>query len=729
MKRIISITLAALLAAAALTSCATTLLTPDSSLLTSTASAVRAGEAWLRSRIGTIPDTVTIGTAADLGIDMSSFENDGYMIRTTDGDTVICAKSDAGFDRALRVYAKAYEAGVPVPDTTYHEGWRIDRLTVAGRDISEYTVVYEGESDAPGFEHNNAYFAANEMRIFIEKACGAVLPLSQTDTAHMIKIGYLTDGKHGENGFTYKVENGNVYINGVGKANGCANGVYYFLETECMWDELLYGDNFLRESDHIDIPDGTNADVDPMFDYVHPYSTFFRPFDFAHSIYNGYIGNVGHGQQSYKWGGYDVASSQICYTDPNIFDGVSEDILYYLETNREAGKKVRMVDIAQGDNTRFCHCKDCLKVIGEENLSNAGPIVRFANDLCEYIGDEFPDVHIGIFAYAGTNIPSVTHPHPNVDVTFCTDHCCAYHYIDGEDDCTYTTQFMGAFGSGKYFGNHDVGKWLDGWCDICSNVYVWHYGLDNYGHQLTQSHNFYHDFRFFADHKVKGIFYEDEYCGFGEGRLRLEMLMLLQYHPDLTEAQFEKAKADLYEREFGDGAQYILDYTRNYWSRVQLAAGCGDFWVWDVIEPPQFDIPLFRETQDEAKALLDKAISLANCERQQQNAELFACDFLYKMCWMNYFSAYDRNDTAQLEYLSEIYDTFIRYMGDAEMATRYSNLNGWYEQVGFQTNLEDAAWIDWRNFRDQLTDEGAVQRPMPEKYEGVELPPLAARAW
>jgi len=690
-----------------------------------------ADKAWLENRIGDIPKNVTVGTADSIGIDMSDFEDDGYIIRNLADETVICGKTDEGLDLAVRAYAKAYEAGRTI-ENTYHEGYRIDRFTIDGVDISEYKIVYEGESDNAGTERNNAYFAATELKRLIKKACGADLEIVHTDCEKMIKISYLNDGNHGENGFTYEVKNGNLYISGVGKANGCANGVYYFLQEECGWNELLYGDNDLLENEWLNIENGTSTDVDPMFDYCLPSPVVVREFNQDHSLYYGYIQHACHGQNNYKWGGYEVGAKQICYTDEVVKEAVFSDILYYLEINRDRGNNIRFIDIAHGDNVRFCLCNNCSKVFKEENNSNAGPIVRFANELVEYISEEgFDEVAVGMFAYQGTNIPTVTHPDKNVYVTYCTDHDCAVHYLDGSDeDCTMTTTFLGAFGNNKHFGNSDFGKWLRGWSEICENVYIWQYGLDLYGHELTQDYNFYHDFMFFKECNVKGVYYDGADVGFGENRLRFEEFMFLQYHPDVTEEEYDEAVREIYEREFGDGAQNILTYTKNIWSVYQLAAGCSGFWIWDVINPEEVDYETFHAYEDKAIELLDEAIYLADSLKQEKSAKLFSCDLLYKVCWLNYFRAYDRNETAELERLSEIYDLFVQRIKDGGMSlVHYDYLNSYYDTNPLQDNLEDAAWIDWQNFRDLLTDEGAVQREIPEKYIGVELPPKASRAW
>lgn len=100
------------------------------------------------SKTGSEPDkriNIVIGVGSDeaYGVDMSGFEDDGYIIREHGGDVLIFGATGDGLDLAVRKYAKAAEtSSVSELDEVYHEGERIKKLTVAGCDISEYTVVY-----------------------------------------------------------------------------------------------------------------------------------------------------------------------------------------------------------------------------------------------------------------------------------------------------------------------------------------------------------------------------------------------------------------------------------------------------------------------------------------------------------------------------------------------------------------------------------------------------------
>ena len=724
MKKVISIILASLLAASALVSCATdTLLTPHSSLLTFTSSSTCADLAWLEARLGKVPANVSVGLASDLGIDMTSFEDDGYLIRTEGGETVVAGKTSDGLDRAVRAYAKAYEAGKSVPDAAYHEGYRIDRFTIAGRDISEYTIVYEGGTSpvvgSNGYTFDNSYYAATEFCQLTEKACGVKLPISAKDAEHMIKITYLTDGSHGENGFTYEVKDGNLLIAGAPDALGCGNAVWYFFETECGWEALTYGDAELHEADHVDVPEGTKADVDPMFDYLLPYENCFDSFRFDRRGYNyaGLIAHACHGIDKYCNPNHAYVDGQPCLTDPEtcamITDGVIEDIENRLAAGKIIGKDFLYIDLASEDNLNFCHCKTCMKVLKEENGANSGPIVRYINALNDELDADYPGLKFLMFAYHGCNIPCVTKPCDDIFITYITDGCCFNHYLDGSENCDPTFDFCGVMGN-RDFSNKDYAEWMRGWCAMSDNVYIWHYGLDCPFHQYTQDHNLYEDFHFIADCGVRGFMYEGEHYGMGEGRLRLQELMMMQFHPEWTREEYDAAVSELYAREFGDGGEYILAYTKNCWSPAQLAGGCGDCWGYmDLIDPGRFDYDVFHATEDRAMTLLDTAITLANNERQQKAAERFSCDFLYKYCYYNYFRALDAGDTETMAKLEDAYAVFRERMAHNGFVKSFRNFA---TEVIFQPTLAEEAEVNWTPWRDELTDPETLI-PMSDEVE------------
>ena len=58
-----------------------------------------------------LENSVYLALGNDSGIDLSNFENDGYVIRTDGASTVIAGKTATGLDMAVRKYANEVDAG------------------------------------------------------------------------------------------------------------------------------------------------------------------------------------------------------------------------------------------------------------------------------------------------------------------------------------------------------------------------------------------------------------------------------------------------------------------------------------------------------------------------------------------------------------------------------------------------------------------------------------------
>ena len=119
--------------------------------------------------------------------------------------------------------------------------------------------------------------------------------------------------------------------------------------------------------------------------------------------------------------------------------------------------------------------------------------------------------------------------------------------------------------------------------------------------------------------------------------------------------------------------------------------------------------------QEYTTYLLEKAENMAADEAQLKKCELFTCHMYYEGIYSSYFKAYDNNDTERLAELSRRYDLIIERM------TKYGiNIKNFtIFKSSISDNLEDAAWLDWVDWRDELP-KGETQRPVPDKYAKAE---------
>lgn len=193
MKRICALFLGLILLLSALSSCAARPEKHYSDKISVSSSDAEDCAVWLTDRLGeSLRDRVYISVGDSAGFDMSSFENDGYILKRDGNGIVIAAKTSVGADIAVRKYANAVDLGKGTDfNITYHEGYRIKKLTLAGRDISEYTVVYP-ESDPELRSSANSYmqYAAADLQRLIAKACGASLALvcGESDASPRIEL-------------------------------------------------------------------------------------------------------------------------------------------------------------------------------------------------------------------------------------------------------------------------------------------------------------------------------------------------------------------------------------------------------------------------------------------------------------------------------------------------------------------------------------------------------------
>ena len=278
MKRLISLALCCVIAASAFASCAQTPVKNYSPKITVSSSEADTYASWLTKRLGdSLENSVYLALGNDSGIDLSNFENDGYVIRTDGASAVIAGKTASGLDMAVRKYANEVDAGrADALDIAYHEGNRIDELRLAGTNIAEYAIEYPTE-------HNeNMLYAISQFQMLIKKATGVELSSSEgiTKRAHAIEFRHSDDAALRDDGYRYFFEGSRLVIEGA-VARGCMYGAWFFLEKELDWRSLTYGNSYLPEAKLIDVSADTEEETVPMFDLLDPYLLGYDVRNFA----------------------------------------------------------------------------------------------------------------------------------------------------------------------------------------------------------------------------------------------------------------------------------------------------------------------------------------------------------------------------------------------------------------------------------------------------------------
>ena len=710
-------TIAAFLAGATIISLASCGFGVADSSVSATSSSADTYAKWLIDRLGEVDDSVVLGVGNDAayGIDMSDFENDGYIIRNLGDETLIFGKTADGLDRAVRKYAKNVEAGTEIENVTFHEGHRIEKLVLFGADISEFTVVYPAENNA------NMRFAADELVRLVNIATGVTLPVTvgTSDSAHKIEFRFSDDTSLRADGYKYYEENGSLVIEGA-RDRGSSNAVYRFLQNECGWLNLIYGESNLREADEVVVEEGLTKSETPIFDYLYPYyeawegyRTDRRGMTAEQSSY-GPITNAMHGID--RWLGTHFIYSQPCFTDEGVYDEFLESIERYIDSRIAAGDtpgvQFKDIDVAMGDNDTFCICKECISVLRADK-SQAGAIIRFANKLGEQLEADYPGSHlmIKVFAYiSAKKPPEATKCNEFVHVTYCANGNCANHPFDGSK-CSLRL-------NNSYVNNANQmdAEWLTKWTEICDNVYVWHYALDTVLHQFTVLDNIKSDWLFFKSIGIKGMFWQSPYHGFGIKRTEHQLGYEFNWASDMSDEEFEEYLCEILENEYGDGWRYIRAYI-DLWIEAQSRVDYFNCWKWSMnyCIDPMYDERFVSEHTDEMIALVEKAESLANTAAQERRCGRLSLHIYYEACYVDYFRAYDANDTEMLERLNGFYDHVITKMISLGFTPEtITTIDGYKAHIA--RTLEEEAWTGWIPVREYLSDSEVERRDPPAKY-------------
>ena len=742
-KKALCIILAAFFAAAALASCrrADTSAALDANITLTSSDAADAA-AWLSDRLGDIPERVVLGTdASAYNVDVSALESDGYIIRSLGGEIALFSKTADGLDRAVRKYAKMVEAH-SVSDVTYHEGYRVKRIEIAGRDIAEYTIYCEDEA--------RLIKAANEFSSLINKANGASLPVVTGEpAAPYISLRFVHDESLNTCGYRWSVTGDGLTIecSDLYKPTSPHFAVIRFLENELGWLGLTFGYEALPEAELISIDAGKSGGETNAFQYAVPYGDQYSgrigdAFDHTYGDhYGGFdsthlcgIPQCCHGLQTKKIAGllsnspdHNWSLDQPCYLSEDFLDESYEDIAAYIDSELKAGKVIGenffFVDIAAGDNGSWCSCRDCTAMLRSEGSVSAS-VVTWANAVTEALDELYPGLVYGIFGYAGTNKPPRTvRANDLIYVTYCYDRSCDLHAHDGHD----CPEFNNSYKLPKDHDNVTMTANLEGWLDMTENVYVWFYGMDQGFLTMSYVDTVRDDLRYFYDSGVKGFFWEAEDCGFSTGKIAKWMESALVRDIGMTDEEYSAYLDRVLAAMYGDGGVCIKDYCAQV-DAIQRSGACAHCWF-SAQETPTLVPGAFSEAFDVLFELAETAYMNVDCRRQEMRAAKLAANCIYQGCLSSYFAAYEAGDDERCAELSRRYALISEQLAAHGIGSGdHENLFGgnsmlWAGGVvpatdTFEDDMELMAWTSWkRHARDlSLT---VPTRAMPERVAAI----------
>ena len=731
MKKLICLTLSAILLAAVLASCAVAPTSAVSANIRLTSSDGESAAAWLSDRLGDkLTDRIVLGTKANgYGVDVSALEADGYVIRSLGGEIALLAKSADGLDRAVRKYAKMVEAGA-VTDVTYHEGYRVKRIEIAGRDIAEYTIYTE----------DNKYLsaAAKEFAARIAEACGAALPVAVAEpSAPYISLRYVHDDALNTCGYRWSVNSDGLTIE-------CSDGykpssptvaVRRFLEKNAGWFGLSYGYPSLEETDLIPIAEGSSGSEANAFSYYRLHGDIFDKFtNDVPELYP--IRNASHGMQSNRFGG-ELSNSpdgnwsldQPCYLDEEFFEVSLADVEAYIQRQLNAGKVIGesffYVDMAAGDNNAWCTCKKCTKLLRENAGTNAAAVVTWANRISETLDESYPGLKYLIFAYFGTNKPPKTVvPNDLLYITYCFDLGCAMHSLDGQH--CISGEPYGMAGA-KDHDNVTMARDYLGWCSLTKNMYVWFYGLTDGLLAISYVHHIRDDIKFLRDGGAIGVIYEAEDSGYSTNKATKWLAAELLWNVDMSDEEYEAHYTRVLQALYGDAAELMRNYIEIE-SSLYAHTRCAPCWIWGYGTHPSINGPLWAKDYDTLFSLIETAIPLAESAQMERRLINHSCECIFKGSLASYFEAYNAYDDERVAELIRRYALIDERLSAYGVdMTKYHAiekvwpLNSWTPDADmiYETDLEVQAWKgNWADFAN-WTFTPKPARAMPERVAEI----------
>lgn len=639
MRRFVSALLAALLAASSV-SCAAT--NTDGGVEISVTSSA---ESYLTERLGRVPEDVILGdaeAATAYGIDMSDFDDDGYLVRTLNGKTLVFGKTEDGLDRAARYYANhVFGDSAPV-NKVYGEGAKVKNFTVCGRSVADFVITVTREHPEDGYPEATA-FAAEELAGVIEDATRIRVPVvEESELAEGVPYFRLTcdgSGDNGTDGFTVTVTSeGNVEILG-GVKRGCLYAAYDIAERWLGTRFVAYDYTYIYEADSVDISESDSYSDAPAGNmrYLSSYSPNRGIYGFAQmsafaaknklngnpsTVQYGYAERVVTHHGIYRFWGTESGAANLCFNDDELNDGVIAAVEEYLETAKETGELYKgthyNVSLGHNDSDIFCQCADCLAVASEEG-SYSGNIIRQANMIADHFRDEYPQVLFNVFAYWETEKPCKTRVADNVSVEYCIIGACYSGPLDGSE-CRENRVGLSGYTPAEEKQN------ILGWLSLAENFDVRLYYFTNrlYSPNTVIS-NLHSDIGYLYELGVRNIYTELQESVFAFDHPASWLWSKMVWNPNISEEEYNALKEEIIMLTYGEGYKLILDYMELYDTYIL----CTDRNTWGA----DLDYIKIGASAEYALGLFERAEAAADTARAAKNVRNLKAHVIYNaMC-------------------------------------------------------------------------------------------------
>ena len=290
---------------------------------------------------------------------------------------------------------------------------------------------------------------------------------------------------------------------------------------------------------------------------------------------------------AYFNGGRQKEFTQICCTNPDVFDIAVKNLKKFMDQKPQA----KYWSVSSNDSGYHCLCDECKKLDDREEAP-MGSLLTFVNK----VAAEFPDKIISTLAYQySTKAPKHMKPADNVQIMLCN--------IESNRGTP--------FGECMQPGTVNNRQAMLDWKKICGKLFLWDYCI--------QFHNLVNPFpnlrvipkniRYFVENNVRSLFSQ---CNREEGgefcELRGYLLAKMMWDPYQDET---KVIEDFVNGYYKQAAPYILEYINVMHDAMEQGGGL---------------LNIFGEPQDAAETFMTEELFFKYSELFDQAEEAVAAD-------------------------------------------------------------------------------------------------------
>jgi hypothetical protein len=241
---------------------------------------------------------------------------------------------------------------------------------------------------------------------------------------------------------------------------------------------------------------------------------------------------------------------QLCLSNPELKEVFAKKLREYIKQGEENAEKLgvpapKLYDLSQNDNKYPCECEKCKAMT--EKYGASGLLLLLINSIAKEIKKDYPDILIRTLAYFHTEtLPRNINPDDNVIISLCDTMTNQAASINSPENAQFREK-------------------IEGWSKISKNLFIWDYAItfDSGGRNMPFASEFdYGDlYRFYADNKVTGIFWEHEYPYVADMytmKLWLEMKFLENPYADK-----DKLIETFLSKYYGKAGNYIKEYRQS----------------------------------------------------------------------------------------------------------------------------------------------------------------------